>query len=124
MVRKELDWVSDSRQLSQFGIGANNGGTAFAADPLLRMPQHGSYAPKLPVQERQGYHAAPAQAADKAEGRVSAAARSYIRACRSALTLCAARMPRDRPSLHSAVTAPRNAATMRYGTDRIYVGTA
>ena len=46
-----------------------------------------SLARKLPVQERHGYHAASAQVADKAEGRVSAVGWGYVCACRSPLLL-------------------------------------
>ncbi|ABP80839.1 conserved hypothetical protein [Stutzerimonas stutzeri A1501] len=72
-----------------------------------------SLARKLPVQEWHGYHAASAQVADKAEGRVSAIGRGYVRVCRSALIHCTARMPRDGPSLRAAVTAPPTPPTIR-----------
>ena len=56
------------------------------AEPL---PQNRwiSLARKLPVQERHGYHAASAQVADKAEGRVSAVGWGYVCACRSPLLI-------------------------------------
>lgn len=88
------------------------------------MPQHGSCAGKLPVHEWHGNHAAPAQVADKAEGRVSAAGRERCTLLPQRLYCLRGPNATTGPSLHSAVTAPRNAATIRCGADRIYVGAA
>ncbi len=58
------------------------------AEPSPQMPLDG-LARKLPVQEWHGYHATPAQVADKAIGRVSGVGKEYVRACRSAFAHCA-----------------------------------
>ncbi|MDT4837188.1 hypothetical protein FQZ97_709120 [compost metagenome] len=61
------------------------------------------FARKLPVREWHGYHATPAQVADKAIGRVSVVGRRYVRACRRPFPVA-----RGSNAMRWAVTARRS----------------